>query len=133
MWSQPKTTRWTNATGGEQFERLYWQDIKEQDWNSVESHLASNFVGTSPKGATDKAQFLAAAKDANVTGFSLSEFSVTDQGPDVIVTYLANIQGEAHGKPIPAVPFRLTAVWQQQKKGWTCVLRTWATSEGSPH
>src|SRR5713101_3591432 len=46
----PKHPSWKNATGGEQYERLMWQAIRDKNWSSVHSHLAPGFTGVSTSG-----------------------------------------------------------------------------------
>jgi len=120
MWSQPKSSAWSNATGGEQFERLLWQAIKAKDWQAVDSRLASTFVAVGPEGAMDKQAFLAALKTMQLDDYSLGDFQVQPNGPDFSVTYTAEMrlstpQGSRE------VHVRGLSVWQQQKKGWACI------------
>src|SRR5262249_51631555 len=44
------------ATGGEGFERAFWEDIQKQDWKDLRAHLAANFVYFTPSERLDREQ-----------------------------------------------------------------------------
>jgi hypothetical protein len=120
LWSQPKNSSWKNATGAEQYERLLWQAVKEKDWLSVESHIASNFVFMDANGTRDKQQRVRELHELQFADLSLGDVNVTSHGADAVVTYSltfngANVAGSTH---------RFMSVWQQQKRGWVLVAMT---------
>jgi len=112
---------WAGATGGEQLERLLWDDIKAKNWMVVESHLEPNFTATTPTARFDKAASLERWKKYELQSVSLAEVQVQTAGADFIVTATLTASGMAGGSPIPAEPIHTMTVWQQVSKGWVAV------------
>jgi len=57
IWPQ-KPAAWSNATGAEQFERLWWQDVKDKNWSEVEQRLSG-----AADGGDRRAQLVAGVGD----------------------------------------------------------------------
>ncbi len=122
MWKESKTKTWSNATSGEQLERLFWNDLKDKKWTEVERHLASGFVYLSPRGATlDKATALEELKRTDIADFSLGDFVTQANGPDMVVTYTVALHGTHDGQPLPSGPIHMMTVWQQIPHGWIAI------------
>jgi len=56
VWRETKPNAWTDVTGGESLERVFWREVKSKDWAGVEQHLAGNYVFASPSGVYDAAE-----------------------------------------------------------------------------
>ena len=123
-WKEPKTYTFKTATGAEQYERLFWDAVKNKDRLAISSHLASNFVRQDESGTKNKEQYLAEFDQTKLTDYSLAEVNVTPQGTDMIVTYLITLHGTSAGKPFPNQPIRYMSVWQQHKAGWVLVAQS---------
>ena len=123
-WKEPKTYTFKTATGAEQYERLFWDAVKNQDRLAISSHLASNFVRQDESGTKNKEQFLAELDQTKLTDYSFAEVNVTPQGTDMIVTYVITLHGTSAGKPFPNEPIRYMSVWQQQKAGWVLIAQS---------
>src|SRR3954468_15420050 len=85
-WDPPKTSRWANATGAEQFERLLWQEIKAKNWNAVEPRLASTYVSQTSGTWRDRSETMQHFKALDLSDFSFGEVEVRPAGPDMVVT-----------------------------------------------
>jgi hypothetical protein len=117
-WSEPGKFNWKNAPGAEQYERLMWQAIQEKEWQQVQSHLAPVFVGVAPDGRNfDGSGWVGYWKALQVSDFSLGDLTVTPDGPDMVVTYVLNLNGTA----VPSGGLRVVSVWQQVKRGWILI------------
>ncbi len=44
----------SEATGGEGLERVFWKNVQAANWVEVERALASNYAGVAPGGALDR-------------------------------------------------------------------------------
>jgi hypothetical protein len=107
IWKESKNPNWKQATGVEQYEKLMWKAVKENDWLAVESHMASNFVFSDANGVKDKAQRIAELKTmSNIP--DVMDPVVTPSGEHSIITYTLGRS-------------RVMSVWQQQKSGWVMV------------
>jgi hypothetical protein len=110
----PKHPSWKNATGGEQYERLMWQAIRDKEWSSVHSHLAPGFIGVDSSGRMfDRDAWEDHWKARAPKEFSIAELSVQSNGPDMVVTYVLHLGAESER--------RVVSVWQEVKGGWILI------------
>ncbi|HEX7288448.1 MAG TPA: nuclear transport factor 2 family protein [Candidatus Angelobacter sp.] len=114
----PKHPTWKNATGAEQYERLMWKAIHEKNWNQVEEHLASMFVGVNAEGRVfDRLSWVEYWKAHPVSEYSLGEVTVQPAGTHMVVTYVLSLSGIS-GAPQAGQSLRVISVWQEVKNGW---------------
>jgi hypothetical protein len=123
MWKNAPSG-WAGATGGEQLERLFWDDIKTKNWVDLNKHLAPMFVSSSPDSRRDKESALEHWKQYDLQSVSLADVQVHTAGADFIVTALVTVTGTANGKPLPSEPVHTLSVWQQVSKGFIVVAHT---------
>jgi hypothetical protein len=117
---EPKHPAWNSATGAEQYERLMWQAIHDQDWANIERHLAPTFAGVNAAGRLfDRAGWLEYWKNAHLREYSLGEVAVQPQGADMVVTYVVHLGPEASGAANSGL--RVVSVWQEIKGRWTLI------------
>lgn len=118
MWKQAKTATWSNATAGEDLERLFWQDMKAKKWAEVEKHIAPIFVSVTPGGTFNRAAAIDHLRQLDITDYTAGDFATQLNGDSLIVTYTITVRGSYAGHPLPGSPTRMMSVWQQLKKGW---------------
>lgn len=117
----PGGSKWTSATGAEQYERLMWQSIHDQKWDEVEHHLAPTFVGVCPNGQKfDRAGWVEYWKGRPAVDSSLGELSVQPNGADMVVSYQVHLSGAGSGSS----GMQVVSVWQQLKRGWVLIAQT---------
>ena len=95
-----KKPNWTQATGGEHYERLFWDSVTQ-----------------TPDTVRNKQQVMEHIRQIDLADYSLGEIQVEPNGADVIVTYTITLHGTIAGHPLPTDPERMMTVWQQGKKG----------------
>lgn len=117
IWPE-KPTAWSNATGAEQLERLWWQAVKDKNWKDVESHLTSTFVYQSSGMVRDRDATIELLKKLNVADYALGDVAIHPTGDAAIVTYTIDLKGTYDGRPLDLSHARMMSVWQQQKRGW---------------
>ena len=120
MWKNPKKG-WEGATGGEQLERLFWNEIQAKNWRELDKHLAPLFVASSPDANRERAAAIEHWKTYDLQSVSLADVQVQTGGPDFIVTSTVTLTGTINGHPIPAEPIHSMTVWQQVKKGFVII------------
>lgn len=120
MWSE-KPIAWTNATGAEQLERLWWQSVKDKNWQEVESHLASTFVYQSSGSVRDRDATLDLLKKLEIADFAVGDVQIHPAGDSAIVTYTIDLKGTYDGQPLQLSHAHMMSVWQQQKRGWAVI------------
>lgn len=114
MWS--KTAKgWSGATGGENIEKLFWDDVVSKNFAKVEAHVASSFSGSGPNGPMDRAAFLQQLHSQHITAVTLSDCTNHLNGADVIIACIAQHTGGTPEK------VSTLSVWQEYKKGWLLV------------
>jgi hypothetical protein len=121
MWKEQKVKGWSSATSGEQLERLFWDDLKAQNWTDLDKHLASGFVYLSPRGTMDRATALEELRHVQIADFSLGDFVTQQNGPDLVVTYTVAAHGTVAGETLPSAPVHMMTVWQQIPHGWIAI------------
>jgi ketosteroid isomerase-like protein len=119
MWPEKRNPNWQQATGAEQFERLYWQELKAKNWKELEAHTASNFTHASAAGVRNKQETIATYKQNPLVDYQLGNFDVVAHGDTAIVNFTADFTyTDESGKTIGPVHNRIQTVWKQHKTGW---------------
>jgi ketosteroid isomerase-like protein len=121
VWSEHPAHHWTDATGGEGLERIFWNEVKAKDWTELERHMAGNYVFTGPEGRLDRQAALDRLKQFELEEYSLGEMQVELNTQTLVVTYTLTLRGTRAGQPLRDSPVRLLAVWQHQKAGWMAI------------
>ena len=114
VWGEHKPTAWTDITGGESLERVFWHEVQAKHWTDLESRLAPNFVLAIPEGTFDRSAGLEHLKQMQIRELSLGDLQSQLNGNTYTVTYVLNIRGTIDGKAVPSVPLRAMSVWQRQ-------------------
>lgn len=120
LYSKPKKG-FAGATGGEQLERQFWNDIQTKDWKDLGPRIAPEFTSTGPSGAKDRAATLEEWSKWNLQSVSVSDVQVKSAGADFIVTADVTVTGTLNGQPAPSQPVHTMTVWQQVSKGFVAV------------
>src|SRR2546423_737168 len=116
-----KPAAWSNATGAEQFERLWWQDVKDKRWNEAEQRLSGTYTAQLGGQLMDRAQMLQRLKQLELSELSLGEVIVQPNGNTIVVTYFLDLRGSSAGQAIALQHAAAMTVWQQQKRGWVAI------------
>ena len=111
----------SEATGGESLERLFWKEVKAGNWTEVDRAIASNYVATTPTGTLDRDAALAAYHQWQLKDYSLGDLKTEMNGSTIVVTYTISFVGTSGSEPLPSAPLHIMSVWQQQKSGWTMI------------
>jgi galactitol-specific phosphotransferase system IIB component len=115
---------WSQATSGEQYERLFWESVKAKNWRDVEAHLSGTVVTETPDAVRNKQQTMEHIRQLNLSDYSMGEIQTETSGADIIVTYTMTIHGTIGGQPVPEGPMRMMTIWQQAKKGMIMTAHT---------
>lgn len=77
-----------------------WEDIKAKNWKAVEDKIAEGFQSVHPDGTRDRAGKISLIKNLNVGQVALSDFKSTNDGDDIVVTYMISVQGNDRSRAI---------------------------------
>jgi hypothetical protein len=119
-----KSPAWSNATGAEQFERLWWTDVKAKNWKEVGYRMAATYVSVSANAVRDREQTLAHLSRLEIEDFSLGDVDVRPSGTDLVITYTMSLRGTLAGAPLVLERAPMMTVWQRQKSGWIVIAHT---------
>jgi hypothetical protein len=116
----------TEATGGEGMERVFWKNVQSAKWVEIERALASNYEGVTTAGTLDRAATLEQYRRWQLQEFALGDLNTEQNGTTIVVTYTITLKGttsNASGgsQPLPSTPQHMMTVWQQQKAGWIAI------------
>jgi hypothetical protein len=123
VWRDRPVRSWSQATGGEQLERLFWNNVKEKNWTELQRHISNTFVALTAAGRFDREQALAHLKRLDIKDYSLTQCEVQPSGPDLTVTCTLALRGASDAAPIPP-PARIMTVWQHGDHGWMAIAHT---------
>jgi Domain of unknown function (DUF4440) len=116
----------SEATGGEGLERVFWKNVQAANWVEVERALASNYAGVTPSGTLDRSTTLEQYRQWQLKDYTLGDLKTEMNGTTFVVTYTITLNGvtsngTAGSQPLPATPQHMMTVWQQQKAGWVVI------------
>jgi hypothetical protein len=111
----------SDATGGEGLERVFWKQVRAGSWVEVERALASNYSGVTPGGTLDRSAALDQYRSWQLREYTLGDFKTELNGSTIVVTYTITLNGTAGSQALPSTPQRMMSVWQEQKKGWMVI------------
>lgn len=120
-WEPSKNPTFKNATGLEDYERLFWKAVQNKDWKEVEAHLAPLYTLSSPDGLRNREQAVEYFKSFEIREISIGDFESRPNGADFVVSYKANIRGNIGGRSLGAVPLNIITVWQAGKRGYVSI------------
>jgi hypothetical protein len=108
---------WSGASGGEDLERQFWADIKARNFSELEKHMAVSWVFLSATGPLDRVSSLERFQNSGIKDYRLSDFKVTPNGHDMVVTYTANVRNGSG----TATSMRMMTVWQRTERSWIAI------------
>lgn len=111
----------SEATGGESLERVFWKHVQTANWTEVGRALASNYLGSTPSGSLDREATLAQYRQWQLKDYSLGDLKTELNGSAIVVTYTITLNGTAGSQPLPSAPQHMMTVWQQQKAAWVAI------------
>ena len=111
----------SGATGGEQLQRAFLDDIKNKNWTEAEQRLSANFILVTPSGVYDRAASMERIRSLDLKGYTLSDVNVRPQGADAVLTYLISIDGTMNGHALPSEPQRVVSTWQDVSGHWILI------------
>ncbi len=117
-WKDKPPSQWSQASGGEQLERLLWRDLSANKWDTLRQRLSATYVYVSPEGVRDRDTTIEFLRQLEISDYTLGDFQVRASAPDVIVTYTASFRGKFDGRAFSTQSRRVLAVWQHTDKGW---------------
>src|ERR1700757_585031 len=107
VWGERPATAFSQATGGEALERVFWKEIRAKHWDAVDRRIASNYVSINAEGQHDRTVTLQRFKDLQLEDYSLGDFQSELNGNTIVVAYTITLKGTRNGQPLPGTPQRM--------------------------
>lgn len=120
LWGK-RAAGFSGATGGEQLQRAFLDDVKNKHWTEVEQRLSANFILVTPAGVFDRAAAMDVIRKFDLKGYTLSDMAVRPQGADAVLTYLISMEGTMNGSALPSEPQRVVSIWQEVSGRWVLI------------
>lgn len=115
----------SEATGGEGLERVFWKDVQASNWVQVDRSLASNYASVTPSGTLDRSAAMEQYRTWQLKDYAIGDLQTELNGTTIVVTYTITLHGTVNGpagsQPLPSAPQHMMTVWQQQKAGWVAI------------
>jgi hypothetical protein len=107
-------------------EKAAWQAFKDRKPDDFEKVVSAKLVGVYAEGTSDLQKELADMQKWDMKSFAISDYKVTSDGSDTVVTtYKVTIEGAYDGKDKSGT-YNAASVWKKQKaKGeWQAIFHT---------
>ena len=83
----------SEATGGEGLERVFWKNVQAANWVEVERALASNYAGVTSAGTMDRTATLEQYRKWQLKDYALGDLKTELNGTTFVVTYTITLNG----------------------------------------
>jgi hypothetical protein len=124
IWKEKQPHTWKSATGVEQYERLWWQEMKAGNWPEVERRLAATYVSVTPSGTRDRAQTIERLRQLGVQDYTLGNLEVHPAGSDMVVTYEITIRTASSSETSYVL-----GTWQPYEGGWVAIAHSFTPKQ----
>ena len=107
-------------------EKAAWQAFKDKKPDDFKKIVSANVMAVYAEGVSDMQGELAAMQKWDMKSFAISDYKVTSDGSDTVVTtYKVTIEGAYDGKDQTGT-YNAASVWKKQKgKGeWQAIFHT---------
>ena len=106
----PSTPTLANTTSAEQTQRIFWQDVKAQKWQGVQSVLLANTAWRNGKDVLTRDEIVPYLQKQQVKDFLITNLVVKANQGDMTVLYDLQLTTAVS---TAAVNFHVVSVWQQ--------------------
>jgi hypothetical protein len=120
MWGK-RAPGFAGATGGEQLQRAFLDEIKNKHWTEVEQRLSANFVLITPSGVYDRAAAMERIRKLDLKSYTLADLTIHPQGADAVLSYLISVDATMNGNALPSEPQRVVSTWQEVAGHWVLI------------
>jgi hypothetical protein len=105
-------------------EKAAWQAFKDKKTDDFKKVVSPNLVAVYAEGMSDLQKELADMQKWDMKSFAISDYKVTSDGSDTVVTtYRVTIEGAYDGKDQTGT-YNAASVWKKQKGEWQAIFHT---------
>jgi hypothetical protein len=118
------STAATNQDALMEKEKAAWQAFKDKKADDFKQMLSANVVAVYAEGMSDMQGELAAMQKWDMKSFAISDYKVTSDGPNTVVTtYKVKVEGTYDGTDRSG-NYNAASVWKKQKGEWLAIFHT---------
>jgi hypothetical protein len=103
---------------GEMLEKQMWADIKEQNFEAIERHIAEDFQSIRPDGARTRDQELEYMKHLTLGNYTISDMKVTEDDDTLVVTYTIAYQASNGVEALSSKRASGLSLWRNNGEMW---------------
>ena len=112
-------------------EKSAWQAFKDKKPDEFKKLLSANVMCVYAEGVSDMQGELAAMQKWDMKSFAISDYKVTSDGSDTVVTtYQVAVEGTVDGKDQSGT-YNAASVWKKQNGQWLAIFHTNIKAEGA--
>jgi hypothetical protein len=105
-------------------EKAAWQAFKDKKPDDFKKLVSANLMAVYAEGISDLQGELAAMQKWDMKSFTISDYKVTPDGSDTMVTtYKVAIEGTVDGKDQSGT-YNAASLWKKQKGEWHAIFHT---------
>jgi hypothetical protein len=105
-------------------EKVAWQAFKDKKPDDFKKLVSANVMAVYAEGVSDMQGELAAMQKWDMKSFAISDYKVTAEGSDTVVTtYRVAVEGTVGGKDQSGT-YNAASVWKKQKGEWLAIFHT---------
>lgn len=103
---------------GEELVRELWADIRANNVDAVERKLSTGFQSVHQDGSRNRDQEIALIKALKLGEYTLTDFSITQDGPVIVAIYFVSVEETIEGKRLSSEPAPRLSVFLETDDGW---------------
>ncbi len=116
-----ETTENIDITGKELVQQL-WVNFKTNNWEEIEKQMGSGFQSVHQDGTRDKDAQLELLKGLDLSDYIISDYTVTAEGPVIIVTYKITVEETLAGTRLPERTVMRLSAWVKSGDDWKWII-----------
>ena len=110
-----------DSTGRKLVQQL-WVNFKTNNWEELEKQMGSGFQSVHQDGTRDKDAQLELIKGLHLSDYTISDYTVTAEGPVIIVTYKVTVEETLAGTRLPERTVMRLSAWIKSEDGWKWII-----------
>ncbi|MBA7551645.1 hypothetical protein ES705_44193 [subsurface metagenome] len=116
-----ETTENIDSIGKKLVQQL-WVDMKANNWKEIEKQMGSGFQSVHQDGTRDKDAQIELIKALDLGDYTISNYTVTMEGPIIIVTYKVTVEETLAGTRLPERTVMRLSAWVKSGDGWKWII-----------
>ncbi|MBU4509916.1 MAG: nuclear transport factor 2 family protein [Actinomycetia bacterium] len=116
-----ETTENIDSIGKELVQQL-WVDFKTNNWEEIEKQMGSGFQSVHQDGTRDKDAQIELLKGLDLSDYIISDYTVTAEGPVIIVTYKITVEETLESIRLPERTVMRLSAWVKSGDDWKWII-----------